>query len=221
MGGKKISERSIKKKSGPTHPHSRRATQLARVAHRKDKLNQAKSVRNRSSNAKVDRLSTLILMLPDDIDALPDLASVHSFVAENFLTRHEDELQELKSERRPGRPPHKRELELNEIIAKEQQEYSEGFEIPDLTSVTNVKLLRDWQGDPQALPLFRMVRISAKYPEQCKLMHPGNHKLLQIEFKQQNEATAADSTSEMDTTDATDAQDKPDFQRVGEFAQMG
>ena len=121
-------------------------------------------MRNRSSNAKVDRLSTLILMLPDDIDALPDLVAVHAFVRENFLTRHDDELQELKAERRPGRPPHKRELELKETIAKELQEYNAGFELPDLTSTTNVKLLRDWQGDPQALPLFRMVRISGKYP---------------------------------------------------------
>ncbi|KAJ1028359.1 hypothetical protein NDA16_001529 [Ustilago loliicola] len=221
MGGKKISERSIKKKSGPTHPFSRRATQLARVAHRKDKLNQAKSVRSRSTNAKVDRLSTLILMLPDDTDALPDLAAVHSFVTENFLTRHNDELQELKADRRPGRPPHKRELELKEIIAKELQEYNEGFEVPDLTSTTNVKLLRDWQGDPQALPLFRMVRISGKYPEQCKLMHPGNHKLLQLEAKEQGESITADPSSEMDTTDNADSTDSSAFQRVGEFAQMG
>ena len=103
-------------------------------------------------------------MLPDDVDALPDLVAVHSFITDNFLTRHNDELQELKADRRPGRPPHKRELELKEIIAKELQEYNEGFEVPDLTSATNVKLLRDWQGDPQALPLFRMVRISGKYP---------------------------------------------------------
>lgn len=121
-------------------------------------------MRSRSSNAKVDRLSTLILMLPDDIDALPDLSAVHAFVTENFLTRHDDELNELRSERRPGRPPHKREIELKEVIAKEKQEYKDGFEIPDLTSTTNVKLLREWQGDPQALPLFRMVRISGKYP---------------------------------------------------------
>lgn len=126
-------------------------------------------------------------MLPDDIDALPDLASVHTFITQNFLTRHDDELQELKADRRPGRPPHKREIELKEIIAKESQEYEEGLELPDLTNVTNVKLLRDWQGDPQALPLFRMVRISGKYPEQCNLMHPGTHKLLQLELKQQNE----------------------------------
>ncbi|SPO44500.1 uncharacterized protein PSANT_02185 [Moesziomyces antarcticus] len=220
MGGKKISERSIKKKSGPTHPYSRRATQLARVAHRKDKLNTAKAIRGRSSNAKVDRLSTLILMLPDELDALPDLAAVHAFVADTFLTRHEDELQELKAERRPGRPPHKRELEIKELMAKENQEYLEGFELPDLTSATNVKLLRDWQGDPQALPLFRMVRISARYPEQSKLMHPGNHKLLQLELKQQQDASSADTAADMDTT-TSDSQDTSSFQRVGEFAQMG
>ncbi|KAI3481205.1 hypothetical protein L1887_56522 [Cichorium endivia] len=215
-----ISERSIKKKSGPTHPYSRRATQLARVAHRKDKLNTAKAIRGRSSNAKVDRLSTLILMLPDELDALPDLAAVHAFVADTFLTRHEDELQELKAERRPGRPPHKRELEIKELMAKENQEYLEGFELPDLTSATNVKLLRDWQGDPQALPLFRMVRISARYPEQSKLMHPGNHKLLQLELKQQQDATSADAAADMETT-TSDSQDTSSFQRVGEFAQMG
>lgn len=222
MGGKKISERSIKKKSGPTHPYSRRATQLARVAHRKDKLNHAKALRSRSSSAKVDRLSTLILMLPDDLEALPDLASVHAFVADTFLTRHNDELQELQSERRPGRPPHKREIELKETIAKELQEYNEGIELPDLTNPTNVKLLRDWQGDPQALPLFRMVRISAKYPEQCVLMHPGTHKLLQLELKQQNAAdTATAAEAEMDTSDNAVPKTNPDFQRVGEFAQMG
>ena len=57
--------------------------------------------------------------------------------------------------------------------------------------------------------------------DQSKLLHPGNHKLLQLEFKQQNESSSADSTAEMDTTDSTNTQDKADFQRVGEFAQMG
>ncbi|EST07961.1 Translation machinery-associated protein 16 [Kalmanozyma brasiliensis GHG001] len=218
MGGKKISERSIKKKSGPTHPYSRRATQLARVAHRKDKLNQAKSVRSRSSNAKVDRLSTLILMLPDDIDALPDLAAVHAFVKDNFLTRHHDELEELRADRRPGRPPHKREVELKEVIAKELQEYNEGLEIPDFTNATNVKLLREWQGDPQALPLFRMVRISGNDPDQCKLMHTGTHKLLTLELEQQQKSNAE---TEMDTTDIAADANASEFQRVGEFAQMG
>lgn len=217
-----ISERSIKKKSGPTHPHSRRATQLARVALRKDKLQHAKNVRSRSSNAKVDRLSTLILMLPDDVDSLPDLAAVHTFIGDNFLTRHQDELHELKADRRPGRPPHKREIELKEIIAKELQEYAEGFEIPDLTSKTNVQLLREWQGDPQALPLFRMVRISSKHPEQCKLMHAGNHKLLMLEQQQsQAQANSTDAATAMDTTHTTHSDTSANFQRVGEFAQMG
>ncbi|PWY98610.1 hypothetical protein BCV70DRAFT_201928 [Testicularia cyperi] len=222
MGGKKISERSIKKKSGPTHPHSRRATQLARVALRKDKLNHAKAVRGRSSNAKVDRLSTLVLMLPDTAESLPDLAAVHAFVREYFLTRHDDEIQQLEAERRAGRPPPKRLVELKDLKAKEAQEYHDGIEIPDFTSITNVQLLRDWEGDPQALPLFRMVRISGKYTDDCKLINAGTHKLLQLEHKEHLEKNSKSTEStDMDTTSAEQSSSNPAFQRVGEFAQMG
>lgn len=185
MGGKKISERSLKKKSGPTHPYSRRATQLARISLRKDKLTHAKAVRGRSSSAKVDRLSTLILMLPDTLESLPDLASVHTFIQSAFLTRHDDEIKQIGSERRPGRPPPKRLQELKDLKEKEQQDYSDGIEVPDLTNKTNVGLLRDWEGDPHAMPTFRMVRISGKYPEQCELVHPGDHKLLQLEHQRE------------------------------------
>lgn len=198
MGGKKISERSLKKKSGPTHPYSRRATQLARVHLRKDKLTQAKAVRNRSSSAKVDRLSTLILMLPDNVDCLPDLVSVHTFVKSAFLTRHDDEIAQLESDRRPGRPPPKRLQELKDLKVKELQDYNDGIEIPDLTNKTNVELLRDWEGDPHAMPTFRMVRISGQYLDQCKLVHPGNHKLLQLQHEKELAAEVDTSTDMKD-----------------------
>ncbi len=51
-------------------------------------------------------------------------------------------------------------------------------------------------------------------------MHPGNHKLLQLELKQQQDASSADTAADMDTT-TSDSQDTSSFQRVGEFAQMG
>lgn len=192
----------MKKKSGPTHPYSRRATQLARVHLRKDKLSQAKAVRNRSSSAKVDRLSTLILMLPDNLDILPDLAAVHDFVKAVFLTRHDDEIKQLESERRPGRPPPKRLQELKDLKVKELQDYNNGIEIPDMTNKINVDLLRDWEGDPHAIPTFRMVRISGQYLDQCKLVHPGNHKLLQLQHEK--EVVAA---SEQSATDSADMKD--------------
>lgn len=52
-------------------------------------------------------------------------------------------------------------------------------------------------------------------------MHPGNHKLLQLELKQEDLPDSLELTTQMDTTDNATADDASDFQRVGEFAQMG
>lgn len=158
-----ISERSIKRKSAPTHPNSRRAAQLARVSHRKSKLQTQKGVRNKLTSAKVDRLSTLILLLPDDKVCLPDLYSVHDFINTFYLSRHDDEIEELQSQRRPGQPASRRQIELTHVRDRERQLYQEGMEIPDLTCEINVRLLREWDGDPQALPMFKMVRVSGTY----------------------------------------------------------
>ncbi len=102
-------------------------------------------------------------MLPDDIDALPDLASLHSFVADTFLTRHNDELQELKADRRPGRPPQKREIELKEIVAKELQEYNEGLELPDFYERDQRQAASRMARRSASTPSLCMVRISGKY----------------------------------------------------------
>lgn len=108
----------------------------------------------------VDRLSSLLLLLPDDWECLPDLPSLHAFMEESFLTRRDDELAAAQRERRPGRPPSKREVELREAIEKDRRDYAENMEIPDLMNKTNVELMRQWKGDVQSLYLFRMARIS-------------------------------------------------------------
>lgn len=51
--------------------------------------------------------------------------------------------------------------------------------VPDLCNETNVELLRNWEGDPQALPLFRFVRISSSERDSFRVIQAGTHKLLQ------------------------------------------
>lgn len=161
MGGKKITARSLKGKSNaPTHPNSRRAAQLARISHRTSKLQQAKSVRSRAGQGQVDRVSTLILLLPPDLERVPDLAYLHAFLQDSFLTRHDDEIAQLDAERRKGRPMSKREEELREVRERERREYQTGMELPDLMNEHIVTRLRVWNGDRQALGQFRFVRLS-------------------------------------------------------------
>ncbi|EPQ31472.1 uncharacterized protein PFL1_00807 [Pseudozyma flocculosa PF-1] len=241
MGGKKISERSLKRKSGPTHPNSRRATQMARVAHRKTKLGSAKTERNKHLSAKVDRISTLVFLLPDTSEYLADLESVHDFLNTFFLPRHDDEINQLLAERRHGRPPSKREVELKDVRDRERREYLDGIEIPDFMSATNVRLLRDWQGDPQALPNFTMIRVSGTYRDQCTVVQEGNHKELIVQRSKgeaqgalkngapvqqsspvESDAAAADADADMETEPTAPAAEgsSASFQKVGEFANM-
>jgi translation machinery-associated protein 16 len=162
MGGKKVTLRAIKKKSGPTHPNSRRALQLARIDHRTEKLRAAKSDRKKIAQGKVNIHLTMVLLLPPDLAYIPDKGYLHSFLQSSYLDRHTDELNELLAERRPDRPPSKRLVELQNLIKKEKMEYETGLEMPDLMNEVNVRLMRQWNGDIQALDLFRFVRVSGR-----------------------------------------------------------
>lgn len=154
--------RAIKKKSGPTHPNSRRALQLSRIDLRTEKLRVAKSERKRIISTKVNQHLTLILLLPPELDYIPDKAYLHSFLQTSYLERHSNRLKELLEQRRPNRPPCQELLQLQNLIEKEKLEYQNGMDIPDLMSEINVRLLRSWSGDSQALGMFRFVRVSGR-----------------------------------------------------------
>lgn len=111
----------------------------------------------------VDKLLSIILLLPSEWSCIPDLPAFHSFLQSSFLPRHAAELSEIESQRRAGRPPSAREVALRAQAEKEQQDYETGMEVPDLLSEVNVRLLREWEGDERQLGLFRMRRISGKF----------------------------------------------------------
>lgn len=119
-------------------------------------------------------------------------------MSESFLTRRDDELRDLQKARRPGRPPSKAEHELKESMAAEKREYMSNMEVPDLLNATNVRLMREWDGDAQALGLYRMVKISGTQKEQYVQVQAGLHKDLALA----DEAAAKDSKADgMETTD--------------------
>ncbi|KAE8214922.1 hypothetical protein CF327_g1761 [Tilletia walkeri] len=204
MGGKKITAKSIRRKNEPMHPDSRRAAQLTRAAVRVAKLRTQKTSRKIHNTNKVDRISTFILLLPDDTDRLQDLPAIHHWIQEFWLPRHEDELADLKAARRAGRPPLKEEIALSHRIEAERAEYQAGLELPDLTSPVNVRLLREWKGDPQGLNAFRFVRISGKFPEQFTLVQEGIHPDLKYE---REHGVAPSYTAAMEGVDAAAAAD--------------
>lgn len=78
----------------------------------------------------------------------------------SYLSRYDEELAELKSQRRPGRPCSTREDLLQQLITTEDREYNGGFWIPNMQDVGNLRILREWNGEWTALNTFKYVRLS-------------------------------------------------------------
>lgn len=78
----------------------------------------------------------------------------------SYLGRHDEELAELKSQRRPGRPSSTREDLLQQFMKTEYREYNGGFWIPDMQDEGNLRILRQWNGEWTALNTFKFVRLS-------------------------------------------------------------
>jgi len=88
-------------------------------------------------------------------------SSLHSFITlYSFIHRGDEEIQQLKSERRPGRPTSLREERLSQRRTSEEQEYSSGFWVADLLSQSTVAALRDWNGEWVALATLTFKRIT-------------------------------------------------------------
>jgi translation machinery-associated protein 16 len=66
---------------------------------------------------------------------------------DRYIRQNEEELAEIKKQRRAGRPPTAREELLKFQMAQLETEYQEqGFYVPDITNPTNVALLARWDG---------------------------------------------------------------------------
>lgn len=78
----------------------------------------------------------------------------------SYLSRHDKELAELKSQRRPGRPSSTREDLLQQFMTMEDREYNGGFWIPDMQDERNLRILRQWNGEWTALNTFKFIRLA-------------------------------------------------------------
>lgn len=77
----------------------------------------------------------------------------------SYLSRHDEELAELKKQRRPGRPSSTREDLLSQFTATEEKEYDTGFWLPDMQDEDNLRMLENWNGAWTSLNTLKYVRI--------------------------------------------------------------
>ncbi|WVR06232.1 hypothetical protein IAU60_003262 [Kwoniella sp. DSM 27419] len=172
---RRLTKKTIKGKEG-LHPGSRKAAQLTRVHLRTDKLKSQEKSRRDYAEAKLHRplffLHALTSPHPLSLDSL------RALITEVYLARHDDRIDELVNERRPGRPKAKELLELEEVRKREKAEYETGMEVPDMTHAPTTRLMYTWHQSDTSIShshtdLLRVIRIAPGEKSDIVLLRKG------------------------------------------------
>lgn len=147
------------------HPRSRKAGQMIKNAHRKDKQDRRKSERT----ATLQTLAEKVRWFKDNMELTEithySIQEVHNLI-NLYFKRFDKELEQLrigdsiKGRQQLGGTQFARENAIKMALEREKQVYdSTGLEIPDITTTANVKLLRVWNGNLDYLQKIKLKRF--------------------------------------------------------------
>lgn len=157
----KTRKRIAKKRNGNVvlHEFSRDTKKLHKAQVRDERLEKLAAARKKHDQPLIHRI-TFIQKAAQENESQPfDLAKIQDLINQ-YVHQHDQELEELKKSRRPGRPASVKEDLLSlkvETLRKEQQN---GFFLPDLTKQNNLDLLNRWEGAWSFLAAMSYVRIT-------------------------------------------------------------
>ncbi|CDF91071.1 probable TMA16-Protein putative involved in cytoplasmic ribosome function [Zygosaccharomyces bailii ISA1307] len=146
------------------HPNGRKYQQLARATLRENSLAAKKREHQKRKSyelARVKYIQDLINSEPLKDKKIFSYEELSSFL-QDFIQRDNEELEELKKNRRKNRPPSNRQLLLQQKLDREMEEFEKGFLAPDLTHEKNVTTLRNWNGSFGSINSLKTVRVNNK-----------------------------------------------------------
>lgn len=155
--------KNVAKSTAAMHIKGRKFKQLNRATLRDQRITTKKQ---KSLEQKENELAFLFFvqkLINDDEDFKTyktfTLKDIQAFI-ELFVSRYDDELKQLKKDRRPGRPQTTRQLNLEEVVKHENQVYDTGYRAPDLTTRETVEFLRLWNGTTGGTTVMKFVYVS-------------------------------------------------------------
>lgn len=157
--------KNLSKSTGQMHVKGRKFKQLNRATLRDQKI----TTKKLKHQEQKDRELAGIQFMKDRVYEYPDqevflLEQMKSFI-EDYIGRNDEELKQLKDERRPGRPATSRQLHLEVVIGDEKQVYSTGFKIPDLSNKETVERVKLWNGTSGGTTVMKFIHVSKDMKE--------------------------------------------------------
>ncbi|PQE32406.1 translation machinery-associated 16 protein [Rutstroemia sp. NJR-2017a WRK4] len=160
----KVRKQIAKKKGGQLgamHDGSRNMRRLRAAGGRDDKLSKLAASKKRQNQPLLERAHYFQEAVRNNGVQPLEIDAIHSLI-KTFVHQHDEELSELKKERRSGRPASTKEDLLKIKIAADEKEYEKGFYLPDLTDIDTVMALDRWEDSAWAyLSTLKWVRLSS------------------------------------------------------------
>ncbi|KAJ5124306.1 uncharacterized protein N7515_008131 [Penicillium bovifimosum] len=139
------------------HENSRDAHRLRKAGARDDRLSRHNATVNRARQPYMDRIHYIHEAIQETTEALT-IEELTEFVAK-YINRDTEEIKQLESERRKGRPPSKREEALKQRVQTEDREFSTGLWMPDLTDQYALTAMKVWNRHWSGLSAIKFIRF--------------------------------------------------------------
>ena len=156
-------QKHVTKKKGANaaslHENSRDARRLRKAGARDDSVAKKGAVREKANKQWTDRVAFFQQNIPETLHPL-ERGEIQALIQE-YLERSTAELEQLVSERRPGRPPSTRQTLLEQARQMEAKEYEGGFWLPNLQDEETLTKLDGWKGEWIALATMRFIRVQS------------------------------------------------------------
>ncbi|KAK4124600.1 hypothetical protein N657DRAFT_633644 [Parathielavia appendiculata] len=159
----KTRKQIAKKRNGTIdalHQKSRDSKRLHRAQVRDDRLEKIAEARRKKDQPLLARAAFFQTAVQDNGDKPLALEAIQAKINE-FVHQHDEEYEEVKKSRRPGRPASTKEDLLRMKISALEKEQRDGFYLPDLTTEANVQLLSRFEGSWSYLTNLAWVKVSA------------------------------------------------------------
>ncbi|KAF8252835.1 hypothetical protein K440DRAFT_594429 [Wilcoxina mikolae CBS 423.85] len=154
----KVAKKIRKKRGALDNLGDREAARYNRAALREQKLK--KNAKTRNGMRDIDMVRTgYFKVAVKDVTAPLEVAQIRELI-ENWVHRDDHELERYEQERRPGRPPLPKHMDLKNRVEREMEEFVTGFHIPDLQDWQNIENLQRWDGTIGSLAQVRFTRVT-------------------------------------------------------------
>ncbi|KAE8747985.1 hypothetical protein FOCC_FOCC005375 [Frankliniella occidentalis] len=156
-----------------SHPRSRKAIKMFKESKKHAAREKTKMATYVKQNLIGEKLLWFKERIPTDVTICSK--SCIDELLQTYLSRFDEELEQIRMKHSIGQRKNRQHASREDLIRhtqeREKEEYNTcGMEMPNLLDASQVKILREWNGELRFLQNFKLVRLGKKHLQESSTM---------------------------------------------------